>query len=415
MRLPNGGIVRGMMEQRGGRDGGAMRRGADLRGADQRALLPKRGFELLLGALALAALGAVGCGGESTEVENPLTDPEDGPPAGNTELPEDAEECDIPAEAGLGDVSNPTSVIGDGTPESCTSQAVIDGIAAGGVITFDCGDDPIVITLEETAKIYNDTGPEIVIDGGGKVTLSGGGARRILYMNTCDEELRWTTDHCDNQDHPRVSVQNLTFVDGNASGEGEEQEGGGGAIWARGGRIKLVNTRFFNNVCAEEGADVGGGAVRAFSQSDALPVYVVNSTFGGEEELGNRCSNGGGISSIGVNWTIINSLFTNNVATGNGGNPAEGGTPGGGSGGAIYNDGGTLDLRLCGTRIEQNTVNMYGAAIFFISNSHDGDLTIESSIIRDNEALSGSTWQILPGISAHDDTRQHVDEASIIE
>ena len=37
-----------------------------------------------------------------------------------------------------------------------------------------------------TAKIRNDTGPEIVIDGGGKVTLSGGGQRRILYMNTCD-------------------------------------------------------------------------------------------------------------------------------------------------------------------------------------------------------------------------------------
>jgi hypothetical protein len=79
-----------------------------------------------------------------------------------------------------------TTVVGDGTPASCTSAAVVSAVAAGGVITFDCGPDPVTITLEETAKIFNDSGPEIVIDGGGLVTLSGG-ARRILYMNTCDK------------------------------------------------------------------------------------------------------------------------------------------------------------------------------------------------------------------------------------
>jgi hypothetical protein len=31
--------------------------------------------------------------------------------------------------------------------------------------------------------------PNIVIDGGGKITLSGAGTRRILYMNTCDPKL----------------------------------------------------------------------------------------------------------------------------------------------------------------------------------------------------------------------------------
>lgn len=41
-----------------------------------------------------------------------------------------------------------------------------------------------------TTKVFNDTGPEIVIEGGGLVTLSG---RRILYMNTCDEAQVWTT------------------------------------------------------------------------------------------------------------------------------------------------------------------------------------------------------------------------------
>ena len=49
----------------------------------------------------------------------------------------------------------------------------------------------------------------------------------------------------------------------------------------------LVNTRFFGNHCAPMGSDVGGGAIRVFQQHDGQPVYVVNSTFGGEAELGN--------------------------------------------------------------------------------------------------------------------------------
>ncbi len=114
----------------------------------------------------------------------------------------------------------------------------------------------------------------------------------------------------------------------------------------RGGRFKVVNCRFFNNVCASLGPDVGGAALRVFSQSGGLPVYVVNSTFGGAPGYGNVGANGGGISSIGVSWSIYNSLFSYNRAIGNGANPAQAGTPGGGSGGAIYNDGNTMTLAL---------------------------------------------------------------------
>lgn len=76
-----------------------------------------------------------------------------------------------------------------------------------------------------------------------------------------------------------------------------------------------------------------GGAIRVFDQYNDLPVYIVNSTFGGAEGYSNQGSNGGALSSITVSWTIINSLFTHNKAIGNGGNPAQAGTPGGGSGG----------------------------------------------------------------------------------
>lgn len=348
-------------------------------------------------AILLICLGACSSTGTDVDVDNPLTDPADGPPAGN-QSPEAT--CTVPAEAGLADTSAPTTIVGTGSPESCTSQAFIEAVAQGGTITFDCGVAPVTITLEQTAKVVNDTGPEIVIDGGGLITLSGAGERRILYMNTCDEAQKYTTSHCQNQDHPRLTIQNLSFIDGNSKSETEYD--GGGAVWVRGGRLKIINTRFFNNVCADTGPDVGGAGVRALSQYEGLPVYIVNTTFGGAAELGNTCSNGGGISSIGVSWNIINSLFSHNHAIGNGGNPPVNGGPGGGSGGAIYNDGNTMTLSLCGTRIEHNEVVQHGSAIFFVTNNHTGDIKIDESNISNN--LGGSWYPTHDQISGHNDT-----------
>ena len=39
-----------------------------------------------------------------------------------------------------------------------------------------------------------------------------------------------------------------------------------------------------------------------------------------------------------MSWTVLNSVFTDNRHR-HGANPARGGTPGGGTGGAIYTDG----------------------------------------------------------------------------
>lgn len=308
------------------------------------------------------------------------------------------------------DVSAPDHVVGDGTPQSCTSAATVAAVAAGGVITFDCGPDPVTIELDETLRVFNDTGPEVVLDGGGLVTLSGRGERRILYLNTCDPDLVWTTSHCDDQDHPRLTVQNLRFVDGDSTGD--RVNDGGGAIWARGGRLRILSSVFQRNVCAPEGPDVGGAAVRAFDQSEDLPAIVVDSTFGGDDPAdGNTCSNGGGLSSIGVSWTIVDSVFRNNHAIGRGGNPAEPGTPGGGSGGAIYNDGNTMTLSLCGTDIEDNDVVQHGSAIFFVTNDHSGDIAIDRSTIVHN--VGGSWYPEWPQISAHDDTPIAVTDSTI--
>ena len=261
-------------------------------------------------------------------------------------------------------------------------------VAAGGVITFNCGSAPVTIQMTATAQIFNNAASTTVIDGGGLVTLSGMGQRRILYMNTCDQSLVWTTTHCDDQEYPQLTVQNLTFVDGNASNETIPE---GGAIYASGGRFKVVNSRFFSNVCASTGPDTAGGAIYAFEQYQSLPVYVVHSTFGGESTLSNICSNGGALGSIGVSWTVVNSLLSYNQAVGNGGNPAVSGTPGGGSGGAIYNDGDTMILTISGSQLSDNQVNSFGSAIFFVSDDLTGSIAITDSTITGN---TGGSWYV---------------------
>ncbi|WP_157546613.1 hypothetical protein [Hamadaea tsunoensis] len=295
----------------------------------------------------------------------------------------------VPADAKAVDTAHPNHVIGDGTPASCTSEAVVAAVAAGGITTFKCGSAPVTITMKTTAKVRNAHGPKIVLDGGGLVTLSGGGKRRILYMNTCDEKQGWTTSHCQDQETPQLVVQNMTFADGNSTGDTTEG-GGGGAIFDRGGRLKIVNSRFVRNKCDSTGPDLGGAAVRALSQYHNLPVYVVGSTFDG-----GICSNGGALSSIGVSWSVINSLFTNNSAIGRGANPAKANTPGGGSGGAIYLDGNLFTLTLAGTRIENNKANEGGGAVFFVSNDRTGTMRIDHSVLRKNKSLG---FQNFPGI-----------------
>lgn len=132
----------------------------------------------------------------------------------------------VPAAGQPVDTSHPAHVIGTGTPASCTSAAVV---AAGGIITFSCGPAPVTITMQATAKVVN-TSADVVLDGGGKVTLSGGGVRRILYMDTCDPAQHWTTSHCQDQPEPVLTVQNLAFTDGNSTGQTYDG-GGGGAIF----------------------------------------------------------------------------------------------------------------------------------------------------------------------------------------
>lgn len=313
----------------------------------------------------------------------PDTNPVEGPPAGNP-----AGMAAIPAAGQAEDVSNPTTVVGTGDPASCTADAFIAAVAKGGVITFSCGPNPVTIVLTSPAKVFNNTAPKLVIDGGNKVTLSGGGKTRILYMSTCDKTQVYPPGPGDCNTNPGIQlvVQNISFIDGSAKGIADvKNAGGGGAIYAQGGSLKVVNARFFNNVCDDLGSDVGGGAIRkldylvAAGAGPGRPVWIVNSTFGGKPGYGNSCANGGALSSIGVSWNILNSLFSENTAVGHGANAGQGG-----NGGAIYNDGNEIVLNITGSLLENNKANEGGSAVFFVSNNKTGSITVTDSTTRNN-------------------------------
>jgi hypothetical protein len=219
----------------------------------------------------------------------------------------------------------------------------------------------MTITITETAKVKSS--PKIVLDGGGRVTLSGGGKRQILVMDV------------PNQTGPQLVLQNLTFTDGNSA-----TEDGGGAVYVRGGKVKVVNSRFVKNRCAANGPDLGGAGLRV-NQARSAPVYVVSSTF----EDGS-CANGGALSGLHVSFVVLNSVIHRNDAVGRGANPARAGTPGGGSGGAIYIDGDKFTVRIAGSIVEDNHANEGGGAVFFVSNDRSGSMTIEGSTLRRNRS-----------------------------
>jgi hypothetical protein len=301
--------------------------------------------------IALALLAA--CGGSSKN-----TDGGDDMPQPDAAVP--VARCDAPA---LADVSTPTTTVGDGTAASCTAGALQAAASAGGTIVFNCGADPVTITVTSTIMFTKET----VLDGGGKVTLSGGNAARILYL---DSNYNATT--------PRLTVQRLSFVDGKSPANGEDTAQGGGAIYRDGGSLTVIDCVFENNHGPATGQDVAGGAVYGFGGGETV---VVGSSF-----TSNEASDGGAIGSLNGDLTVINSNFVGNKATGTGGNPGNGGC-----GGALYMDGGDEKTSLCGVTIRGSTAGAIGGGVFRVSNSDDGTFAMDRSTVDDNRVTASGS------------------------
>jgi hypothetical protein len=271
------------------------------------------------------------------------------------------------------DTSGATTV-GSGTPGGCSAAALLSAVGANnGAIRFNCGGAPHTITLSSQLSIDTD----LVIDGGGLITLSGGGTTRIVDFRPPFEQPRTLT------------VQNLTFRDGSTAAlPGTTTDSGGAAIY-RGtyGTLNVIDCNFFDNVGPAVGQDVAGGAIYSFGDTTTT---IVGSVF-----TNNRCSSGGALGFLFGHLTLVNSILDGNSATGTGGNPGSGG-----NGGAIYSDGNNQTMSICGSSLSNNTANARGGGFMRVSNNGVGPLTIDRSTIHGNVGVLQAGGLYLQGLQA---------------
>jgi hypothetical protein len=260
-----------------------------------------------------------------------------------------------------------TNVVGDGTPASCTESAFEAAVAAGGVVTFDCGASPYKLVLSSTKSITQDT----VIDGGNLVTLDGGGQVRQLLLNTNNFDA--TT--------PTLTLQNITLANGHGTDNaGTGAPTGGGAVYRYGGTLNVIHSQFINNIGPASGQDSAGGAIYSVGVGTTT---VVGSTF-----QGNQASDGGALGNLGASVDLVNDTIQGNKATGTGGNPGNGG-----NGGGVYMDGAHIVITMCGTHIDSNQGNAYGGGLFFVDDALAGTAAIDQSTFEGNStAFAGGLY-----------------------
>ena len=347
----------------------------------------------------LFAIAWVGCGNGGNAGGDAATSGAEGlvqptADAGSNANPDQTCAAGVPAKGVAADVSHPTTVVGTGTPDSCTFARLSAAVATGGVITFDCGGAPITIpvTATLTPPLMTDT----VIDGGGKVTLDGGDATQILRFDSPNFQALETW----------VTVQHLAFQHGKIAGsmaipsapapcsQGFDA-GEGGAIFMRDGNLAVIDCRFTANTAAPLGPDVGGGAIRMLGSKHG--IVVVGSTF-----VGNHAANGAAIGCLFSELDVYDSVFDGNGATGHDANNVDASAchvmnngqfevGSGGNGGALYSDGNSVNVVLCGDKIVNNAAgaSAFGGGLFFTSNNFGGTLSIADSAITGN---TGGHW-----------------------
>jgi hypothetical protein len=308
---------------------------------------------------------AVSASGESANSNQASATPSATPPAPPPPTNPGTSSCATPISA-VNTAGN-TNVVGDGTPASCTEGAFEAAIAAGGVVTFNCGPSPYKLVLSSTKSITQDT----VIDGGNLVTLDGGGQVRQLLLNNNNFDA--TT--------PTLTLQNITLANGHGTDNaGTGAPTGGGAVYRYGGTLNVINSQFINNIGPASGQDSAGGAIYSVGVGTTT---VVGSTF-----QGNQSSDGGALGNLGASVDLVNDTIQGNKATGTGGNPGNGG-----NGGGVYMDGAHIVIKMCGTHIDSNQGNAYGGGLFFVDDAVAGTAAIDqSSFDANSTAFAGGLY-----------------------
>jgi len=221
------------------------------------------------------------------------------------------------------------AVIGTGTPASCQSaQAATDlsnAVAAGGVISFNCGPDPVTIVANTNA-----TDQAVVVNGGGLVTLDGDNLRQLFFI--------FGTGN--------VTLNDITLIDGDASQ--------GGALYVDTQAQATVNGSF---ITSNNASGDGGGVYNK-------GVLTINNTTLGSNIAG---AAGGGIHNNGGTVTITDSYLISNQAP---------------TGGALYTLNGQATLLRSAVR--SSVVSGFGGGIYVA-----GPTTITNVTFSNNRAARG--------------------------
>lgn len=247
------------------------------------------------------------------------------------------------------DTSAPDAVVGTGTPASCTEAALAAALAVGGVVTFDCGPASHTITVTSEKRIERDT----VLDGGGRIALSGGGVTRILSLSApLDSAV------------PHLTLQRLTLRGGKA-------DGSGGAILRFGGTLTIIDCVLEDNAASPDALEASGGAIHAVGGGATTIVGTILA--------GNRASNGGALGLLDSELVLVNSVVQGNAATGTDDAPGQAG-----SGGGVLVDGAGRGVSVCGVHVRDNQASTYGGGVFVVARDQQGRVTIDRATIHGN-------------------------------
>jgi hypothetical protein len=158
-------------------------------------------------------------------------------------------------------------------------------VATGGSNTFSCaGATTITISTSKTISVAN-----LVLDGGGLLTISGGNALRIFQVNAASS----------------VTFQNLTISNGFLAG-------GNGAGILNFGTATIANTTFSGNTIPSSSGGGGAAVMNVGTMTVDKSSFLNNSVTTSSPATSN--ADGGAINNNGTSLTISNSTFSGNSA-----------------------------------------------------------------------------------------------------
>ena len=132
--------------------------------------------------------------------------------------------------------------VGDGTPQNCTEQVLRNALAAaanGDIIYFNCGPNPVTITL--TSPLVIDKNVTVTVYKS-QVTLSGGGTTQLIQVPL----------------GVSVNIHSIALANGKATQ--------GGAIY-NAGELFTNQVTFLNNSAGDGGAIFNAGLAQSTGDS----------------------------------------------------------------------------------------------------------------------------------------------------